>query len=142
MTPLPSSLSPQDCLVAVMIAVSASDENIRTSELLQIQSTVNHLPIFAEFNTDRVQTVAQMVFDLLGEDEGVEALMGLVRNDLPGSLRETAYAMACDVAAADGRLNQIELRMLQEIRHELEIDRLTAAAIEVGARARFKTYDA
>ena len=39
------SLSAQDCLVAVMIAVSVSDENIRTAELVKIQSAVNMLPI-------------------------------------------------------------------------------------------------
>jgi tellurite resistance protein len=44
--------------------------------------------------------------------------------------------MACDVAAADGTLNDSELRILEEIRYELEIDRLHAAAIERGARAR------
>jgi hypothetical protein len=31
-------LSPQDCLVAVMVAVSASDEAIRTAELVKIES--------------------------------------------------------------------------------------------------------
>ncbi|MEM1342650.1 MAG: 2-dehydro-3-deoxyphosphooctonate aldolase, partial [Pseudomonadota bacterium] len=52
---------------------------------------------------------------------------------------ETAYAIACDVAAADGMLGQSELRFLQEIRYELDMDRLHAAAIERGARARFMT---
>jgi uncharacterized tellurite resistance protein B-like protein len=59
-----------------------------------------------------------------------------IRDALPERLHETAYALACDVAAADGRLRDTELRMLQEIRDELEIDRLHAAAIERGARAR------
>ena len=45
---LPHPLSPQDCLVAVMIAVSLSDESIRTSELVRIQAAVNHLPIFGD----------------------------------------------------------------------------------------------
>ena len=31
------TLSAQDCLVALMIAVSASDEDIRTTELLKIR---------------------------------------------------------------------------------------------------------
>jgi uncharacterized membrane protein YebE (DUF533 family) len=48
MTDSPSfSLSAQDCLVALMVAVSASDEDIRTAELIKIQSAVNILPIFA-----------------------------------------------------------------------------------------------
>jgi tellurite resistance protein len=54
-------------------------------------------------------------------------------------LWETAYAIACDVAAADGMLAQTELRFLEELRYALNIDRLHAAAIERGARARHMT---
>ena len=38
--------------------------------------------------------------------------------------------------AADGDASQEELRMLEMIRFRLDVDRLTAAAIERGARAR------
>ena len=119
-----------------MIAVSASDEAIRTSELVSIERIVNHLPVFADYDPDRMALVAQTVFDLFSEEEGLDALFGLVRANLPDHLFETAYALACDVAAADGELMQSELRLLEEIRYELDIDRLHAAAIERGARAR------
>ncbi|MDX5383340.1 MAG: tellurite resistance TerB family protein [Rhodobacterales bacterium] len=133
---LPHPLSPQDCLVAVMIAVSLSDESIRTSELVRIQAAVNHLPIFGDYDIDRMNLTAQTVFDLFSEEDGLDALFGLVRDNLPERLYETAYALACDVAAADGRILETELRLLEEIRYELNIDRLHAAAIERGARAR------
>lgn len=129
-------LSPQDCLVAVMIAVSASDEKIRTSELIEIQTAVNTLPVFADYDIDRMKVMSQIVFDLFDQEDGLDALFGLVRDNLPDRLYETAYALACDVAAADGSLGGTELRLLEEIRYELDIDRLHAAAIERGARAR------
>ena len=132
-------MTPQDCLVATMIAVSASDEVVRTAELVTIQSIVNHLPIFGAYDTDRIKQIADTVFDLLTEEDGLDAFFGLIRDNLPEELNETAYAMACDVAAADGMLGQSELALLQEIRYELDIDRLYAAAIERGARARFMT---
>lgn len=130
------SLSAQDCLVAVMVAVSASDENIRTVELVKIQTAVNNLPVFADYDIDRQKTVSQIVFDLFEQEDGLAALFGLIRNDLPERLYETAYALACDVAAADGALAEPELRLLEEIRYELDLDRLHAAGIERGARAR------
>lgn len=136
MTQTPHSFTPQDSLVAVMIAVSASDEDIRTSELITIQAIVNHLPVFAGYDMDRVKTVSQTVFDLFEEEDGLDALFGIIRNDLPERMYETAYALACDVAAADGKLRETELRLLEEIRYELNIDRLHGAAIERGARAR------
>ena len=129
-------LSPQDSLVAVMIAISASDENIRTAELVTIESIVDHLPVFADYDKDRLQRVSKTVFDLFAEEDGLDALFGLIRDGLPERLYETAYALACDVAATDGLLGETELRFLAEIRYELQIDRLHAAAIERGARAR------
>jgi len=136
---VPHSWTPQDALVGVMIAVSASDETIRTSELVTIERIVNHLPVFAEYDMDRTRRVAQTVFDLFAVEDGLDALFGLVKADLPEALYETAYALACDVAAADGTLREEELRLLEEIRYELNIDRLHAAAIERGARARHMT---
>ena len=136
---IPHPLSPQDCLVAVMIAVSASDETIRTSELVKIENLINHLPIFATYDLDRMRLMAQTVFDLFSVEDGLDALFGLVRDNLPDHLFETAYALACDVAAADGTLTDAELRLLEEIRFELDIDRLHAAAIERAARARHLT---
>ena len=129
-------MSPQDALIAVMVACSASDQNMRTAELVAIQRTVNHMPVFASYDADRIRVVAQTVFDLFEEEDGLEALFGLIRDALPERLNETAYALACDVATADGNLREIELRMLEEVREELNIDRLHAAAIEWGARVR------
>ena len=139
MTP-DAAMTGQDALVALMVAVSASDEEIRTAELVKISNTINHLPIFAEYDADRLPRVSKMVFDLLEQEDGLEALFGLIRDSLDERLFETAYALSCDVAAADGTIDAVEARMLEEIRDELNIDRLHAAAIERGARARHMTY--
>lgn len=132
-------LSAQDSLAALMIAVSASDANIRASELLKITSIVNNLPVFANFDDTRLTALSELVFDLFEQEDGLDALFGLIRGALPERLFETAYALACDVAAADGHIAETEGRMLEEIRYELELDRLHAAAIERGARARHLT---
>ena len=132
----PASMSAPDALIAVMIAVSASDEQMRTTELVAIQRIVSHLPVFAGYDSDRIRLIAQTVFDLFEEEDGLAALFGLIRDALPEHLNETAYALACDVASADGKLREVELRMLEEVREELQIDRLHAAAIEWGARVR------
>ncbi|MGB3316168.1 MAG: tellurite resistance TerB family protein [Albidovulum sp.] len=129
----------QDALVAIMVTVSVSDETIRTSELVAIERQVNHLPIFADYDLDDAKEVAETVYKLMEEDDGLDTLFVMVKEALPDRLWETAYALACDVAAADGTIRQGELRLLEEIRHELTIDRLHAAAIERGARARHMT---
>ena len=132
-------LSPQDALIAIMLALSAADETIRTAELVQIANIVENLPIFAAYDQERMSQMGQMVIGLVEQEDGLDQLFALVRRFLPERLWETAYALACDVAAADGRITGQEGRMLEEIREELAIDRLHAAAIERGARARYMT---
>ena len=106
---IPHPLTPQDCLVAVMIAVSASDENILTAELVKIEGQINHLPVFGDYDTDRLNSMSQMVFDLFAEEDGLDALFGLLRDNLPETLHDTAYALA-------GRLEQI----LQDIERVIQ----------------------
>lgn len=139
MTQTPTPWSHEDALVAIMVAVSVSDEAMKTLELLSIERIVNNLPVFATYNIDRLKVISQTVFDLFEEEDGLDALFGLVRAALPEKLYETAYALCCDIAASDGRLREEELRFLQETRYELNLGRLQTAAIERGARARHMT---
>lgn len=136
------SLTPQDALVAVMIATSAADENMSEREFKEISSIVQLLPVFSGYSIDRISMVSGVVAELFTEEDGLDALLGIIEGVLPDHLRETAYALACDVAAADGRVAMTELRMLEELRHELRVGRLAAAAIERGARARHQRLEA
>ena len=129
-------LSPQDALVSIMIAEGASDQGVTNVEFASIVKIVEHLPIFKDYDSSRIKIIAATVYELFEEEDGLDALFGLIKAALPEKLYETAYALACDVAASDGKLPEVQLRFLEEIRHELNIDRLHGAAIERGARAR------
>ncbi len=135
------ALSPQDALVATMIAVSAADETITDSEMVSITAIIDLLPVFKHYDRDRIQQVSALVGDLFAEEDGIDALVGLVEAALPDHLRETAYALACDVAAADGRIAQTEAQLLEILRQDLNVGRLAAAAIERGARARHQPLE-
>ena len=68
----------------------------------------------------------------------VAGLLVLFKDSLPPRLRETAYLVACEVAAADGDATQGELLFLQDFRIAMDIDRLIAGAIERATRARYQ----
>ena len=134
-----SVLDHHAALVYVMVLVSASDGDMTDAELASIGSIVQSLPVFRDYDPDLLPSMAENCTALLDDEEGLETVMSLVAAALPEKLHETAYALACDVAAADGSLSQEELRLLEIIRYQLEVGRLPAAAIERGARARHAT---
>jgi tellurite resistance protein len=123
-------------LVYTMVLVSAADNNMPDVELQSIGDMVMHLPVFRDFDRGKLTSITSECAKLLQDKDGLEKALGAVKEALPEKLRETAYALACDVAAADGKVTQEESRLLEMIRFRLNIGRLPAAAIERGSRAR------
>ncbi|TIY02418.1 MAG: Tellurite resistance protein TerB, partial [Mesorhizobium sp.] len=60
---------------------------------------------------------------------------------LPERLLDTAYAAAFEVAAVDLEMRLEEVRVLQLIRRQLDLDTLTVAAIARAAKARLRTLN-
>ncbi len=126
-------------LVYTMVLASAADREMTDSELLRIGQIVTHLPVFADYDPDTLTATTAECAALLDGDDGLDTVLRFIREALPEKLRETAYAIACDVVAADLSASQEELRLLEMLRHRLAVDRLAAAAIERGTRARHMT---
>lgn len=126
-------------LIYTMVLVSAADGEMTDPELTTIGDIINSLPIFKDFDPDKLTQVAADCAALLNVDGGFEAVLGMIAQALPERLRETAYVLACDVAAADLKADQEELRLLEMLRNHLKIQRLVTVAIECAARARHAT---
>jgi len=129
----------QAALIYTMVLVSAADREMSDDELEHIGNVVSHWPVFHDFDRDKLSTYAQDCAELLRGDNGLDTAIETIRAALPEKLVETAYALACDIAAADGFASQEELRLLEMLRHQLKVGRLEAAAIERATRARQMT---
>ena len=125
-----------NALIYIMVLVSACDSDMTDAELSAIGENVRYLPIFDDFDPERLPDVTREATQILADADGLNNVLQIIKDAIPPKLCETAYAVACDVAAADPSASQEELRMLELIRHKLGVDRLCAAAIERGARAR------
>ncbi len=134
-----STISHHSALIYTMVLVSAADRDMTDNEIATMGEIVRSLPIFRNYDFDLLATAAQTCAELLDADEGLETVLALIREALPDKVCETAYAIACEIAAADGKIAQEELRLLEIIRHRLDVGRLVAAAIERGVRARYVT---
>jgi len=128
-------------LIYTMVIVSAADSEMTDREIFIIGDIVKTLPVFETFDPELLPEIAANCAEILAQENGVQTVIDIIADSLPANLRATAYALACDVAAADGAVKQEELRLLEMIRHRIDIDRLHAAAIETGANARYQKVD-
>jgi tellurite resistance protein len=132
------ALDAPEALVLTMVLVAAADGGMTDSEIGVMSGQVQTLPVFRDFTTERLATVTDAAVQLLNEDDGLQHAGHLMRGALKPRLRETAYALACEVAAANQVARQRTLEMLELVRDELQLDPLIAAAIERGVRARYQ----
>ena len=132
-------LSPQQALIYIMVVMAAADREMTDRELKRIGDQVRNLPAFADFDERDLVPSTEDCAAQLGREGGLDRFLDVVVGALPSNLTETAYALACEIAAADLRLQQEELRLLQILRDRLGLDRLIASAIERTVRARHTT---
>jgi tellurite resistance protein len=130
------ALDAPEALILTMVLVAAADGGMSDREIGVMAGQVQTLPAFHEFTTDQLDSATDAAVQLLNEDDGLQHAGRLVRSALIPRLRETAYALACEVVAANQVTKQRTLEMLDFVRSELHLDPLVASAIERGVRAR------
>ncbi len=142
------TLNAPEAVVLTMVLVAAADNGMTDREIGIMAVQVQTLPAFEGFTTAQLNIVTEAAVQLLKDEEGLIHAGRLIRNALSPKLRETAYALACEVIAggvrdSDKGIGPATSRgqafdMLEFVRRELGLDTLIAAAIERGIRARYQ----
>jgi tellurite resistance protein len=133
------TISHHAALVYIMVIVSAADGAMNDEELQAIGALTRSLPVFKDFDRDRLIPLARDCSAILQEQDGLDAALGLVKEGVPDHLVETAYWLALEVALTDHKVRLEEVRIVETIRRSLGIDKLTATALERGAAARYRS---
>jgi tellurite resistance protein len=131
-------LDPAEALICTMVLVAAADGGMTDREIGVMSGQVQTLPAFEDFSVEQLDAATESAVALLHEEDGLRHAASLIRGALSPRLRETAYALACEVIAADDVAGQQSLEMLALVQAELHLDRLVAVAIERGVRARYQ----
>jgi uncharacterized membrane protein YebE (DUF533 family) len=131
-------ISPQEALIYTMVVAAESDGEIVDAEIDIVGDVLNHLPVFKGIDRATMTAMAARGSNLLAQADGADRVFGSMREALSMPLRETAYALACDVIAVDRRLSRAEMGVLERIRAELEVDPVMARAIEQVTQVRFQ----
>ena len=135
------SLTAPEALVLTMVLVSAADGGITDREIGTMSGIVQTLPAFQDFTADQLDDVTDRAVRLLRDDDGLATAANLMRGALNTKLRETAYALACEIIAGDRGTKRASFDMLDFVRAELDLDPLISAALERGVRARYQRAD-
>ncbi|MCF4166108.1 tellurite resistance TerB family protein [Zavarzinia compransoris] len=131
-------ISHHDALIWVMVCVAAADGDMTNAELHSIGEIVKTLPVFRDYDPDKLPDSARACGAMLHAPNGMDEVMSMIRVSLPAELRDTAYVLACELAAVDSHIELFEVRLLQIIRHGLKLSRLDAVAIEHAVQARYR----
>jgi hypothetical protein len=135
----PMSIKPHhDALLKIMLVMSTADGERPDKELNMIAELTRNLPVFHSVTADDLILATRAATVLLEEADSIDDLIEETVVLLPKPLRETAYALAVEVAAVDLLATEEELRLLELLRDTLNIDTLLAAAIEASARVRYR----
>jgi len=135
------AINAPEALVLTMVLVSAADGGMTDQEIGVMSALVQTLPAFRDFTSEALADVTERAASLLNEDDGLAHAGRLMRAALNPKLRETAYALACEVVAGGEGARRQSLEMVEFVRGELGLDTLTCAAIERGVRARYQRVD-
>ena len=135
------TINAPEALVLTMVLVSAADGGMTDREIGIMSGLVQTLPAFQDFTSDQLADVTDRAANLLHEDDGLAHAGQLLRAALSSKLRETAYALGCEVVAGGDGARRQSLEMLEFVRAELGLDTLISAAIERGVRARYQRVD-
>ncbi|MDH4980755.1 Tellurite resistance protein TerB [Hyphomicrobium sp. D-2] len=122
-----------------MFAAAASDRTVSQPELLRINSMVAELPAFRALSGDWMSREAQDCGRLLSKPDGMGKVVQMIVAALSPDLRETAYALAAEVAASDLAIKDGEREFLKLLEEALQLDALLKAALEKAALVRHRS---
>jgi tellurite resistance protein len=135
---LEERVTPQDGLVYAMVLVSAADRNMTDLELDRLRGLVDRLPIFKRYSQSKLADAAEACAKLLSGKNGLDRTLAAIKTAIPTRLVATAYALACDIAAAEGKVKIEEMQLLDLLADALNINRLEQEAIHFAAGARYR----
>ncbi|MEO2038116.1 MAG: tellurite resistance TerB family protein [Martelella sp.] len=134
-----SELTHYDALIYVMVMASAVDSAMSDTEMARIGHITRSLPVFEGFDENDLTRIAHDCAGIVSGPEGMDIALEIIRDTLPKRLYDTAYALAVEIMSVDQVIRAEEIRLLQLLRDRLHLDKLTCAAIERGAIARYRT---
>ncbi len=113
---------PRRYLIEAMIGAMIADGSLDDRELSALRGQLERQDIFAGLSVQAAEMLIDMGKDAIGFAGGAERRVAAIAKALhTRTFRLTAYAMACEVCAADGFIADGEIRYLEHLRGALGV---------------------
>ncbi len=122
------ALNKAESFAAVTFAAVAADGYISEEEARGIITGLARMKLFENYNPNQIGSMFNKLGGIL-KRQGIEGLITASKENLPPELRETAFAVATDLALADGVVDKSEKDLLTKIQQTLGVPEETAIKI-------------
>jgi tellurite resistance protein len=114
-------LSRSDAVVAVLVGCAAVDGVLRAEEAGRLNEVLTSSRWILESGLEATAGVTTRALNLI-TDHGLPAVLAACADAIPAELRATTFALAMDLALADGRLGSRENTLIDQLQRALQID--------------------
>lgn len=119
---------PHEGFAGILLGASACDGHIAEEEVQSLFTQMARMKMYQRYNDKNWSTLINRLLGLL-KRKGVDELLDQSVRALPTELRATAFANACDIALADGVVEEDEKEFLHNLWGKLGLPDDEAMAI-------------
>jgi tellurite resistance protein len=117
----PLELSPAEAVVTVLVGSAAVDGVLRAEEASRLNEIFASNRWIFEVGAEATAGLRARAINLIA-DHGLPAVLTACADAIPADLRPTTFALAVDLALADGRLGSRENTLIDQLHRALRID--------------------
>ncbi len=121
-------LSKEEAFVAVSLVSVAADGVITEEEARGLFVQLYRMKMFSGYNDNQMSSIFNKLINII-KKKGMDALVGMAKESLPEDLKATAFAVATDLALADGDIAEEEKKLLTKIQQSLGLSEEEAVKI-------------
>jgi tellurite resistance protein len=116
----PAKLTKEESFAAIPLATIAADGVITEEEAQGLVVGLVRMKLYAGYNGNQMGAILNKLVGIIRK-QGLDALVNMAKEGLPQDLKETAFAVAADLALADGEIAKQEKDILTKIQVGLGI---------------------
>jgi len=113
-------LSKEEAFAAVSLVSVAADGVITEEEARGLFVQLYRMRMFSGYNDNQMSSMLNKLINII-KKKGMDALVGMTKESLPEDMKATAFAVATDLALADGDIAEEEKKLLTKIQQSLGI---------------------